>query len=244
MTTNVERLREQLRGASQQAIRRDHPDFERIYREAVGQGAARDDFQRAASAVANVDTPQFARWRQLLLAIFDLELAITRLETARDLLQVLPGEAVCTDLRVTRGRWADYTYGAWLFAAQAALERAERLATRASRSLIKPHPSPEAVVDPASLSRHLKDHLDSIKKLRNPQAHGGGTVDSFADRRRLDELAVLGVWPPIEDILEHFPSTTHPLQAQMAHEMTLQYFAAIDATAGLILSSVDWAVVQ
>jgi hypothetical protein len=178
----------------------------------------------------------------LLLAIYDLELAIVRLETAEALFAVLPREELCRQLRVTRGRWSDYTYAAWMFDAMAALERAERLATSAWRTLIKPHPAPQAL-DEAALTDKLKDYVKSIKKLRDPQAHGDSTVEVFADRRGLDEWAVLGRWPPVDDVIEQLPARTYPRQSQMAHEMTRRYFEAIDATAGAIVDSVDWAAV-
>ncbi len=244
MATNLEQLRNQVLGASQRAIRRDHPDFECKYREALGGGETHDDFSRAAAAVLKIETPRFARWRQLLLAIFDLELSIARLETAYALLATLPGEPVTGRLHVTRGRWADYHYAAWLFSALAVLERADTLTTRAWRYLVRPYPTP-GVVDRAILTRRLTRLITAIKELRNAEAHGGGSaIQVLADRRRLDEWAVLGFWPPVAEILERFPSTTHPRQVRMAQEMTKQCFVAIDATALDILHSVDWGALQ
>jgi hypothetical protein len=52
-------------------------------------------------------------------------------------------------------------------------------------------------------------------------------------------------WPAGHDeILDRYPSATHPHQSSMAHTMTVEYVDAIDATAGAILRSVDWQVLQ
>jgi hypothetical protein len=159
------------------------------------------------------------------------------------MLAVLPREEVSRQLQITRGRWSDYTYAAWLFAAQAMLERADRLATRAYRFLIKRHPTGVAV-DEVSLRGQIKAHIAAVEELRNAEAHGGGSIDVFAEKRRIDEWAVLGAWPVVEEIVERYPSTVYERQVDMAHDMTRRYFVAVEALASDILRSVEWRVLR
>ena len=81
---------------------------------------------------------QLAKWRKLLTAVLETELAMHRVRSALNLLKTLPSKETLNMFFMSEGAWIDYQYGTWSFWMCSLLDKEIELVSQVSQQLIKP----------------------------------------------------------------------------------------------------------
>lgn len=129
-------FRYSLQEAAAHSLERTHPNYVIIFQKALEETG---DLEQALHAVNGISTdPEFAKWRPLLTATLDTELAMNEMRSALNLLKALPSEETLGMYSMSRGAWLYYHLNTWIFWMDALLEKQKTLVKEAVRALIRP----------------------------------------------------------------------------------------------------------
>ena len=181
-------FRNSLYRAAARSLQEKHPQYVETLIQTL---AETSDLSQALDTVKAIPTDiGFAKWRPLLTATLDTELAINQLRVTLELLRLTPSKGLLIP-EGTEGTLVLYYTNVWVLLADALLERSEKLIKKAARTLIRPsNPKWQSIEDEVSkpineLSKDLRS------KMRNPLAHGGGAVEAPAEERLWEGFTII-----------------------------------------------------
>lgn len=183
-------FRNSLQEAAAHSLERTHPNYVIIFQKALEETG---DLDQALHAVKGISTdPGFAKWRPLLTATLDTELAMNEMRSALNLLKALPLEETLDMYSMSRGAWIYYHLNMWIFWMDALLEKQKTLVKEAVRALIRPRNTQWKDVESSLLST-IDVLSKDMGKVRDPLAHGGlkGRAAEAIGEERLWEWLVL-----------------------------------------------------
>ena len=183
-------FRNSLYNTAARSLREKHPK----YVEALLQMLAETgDLSKALDSVKTMPTDVgFAKWRPLLTATFDTELAINQIRTVLNLLEIIPPRKVVPpqDILISEGAWVYYHVNVWIFWMDALLERVKKLVKQTVRSLVRPT-NPKWKDVESDLLQSISLLSQDIGKMRDPLAHGGGVAEVPAQERLWEGLVLI-----------------------------------------------------
>ncbi len=236
MSPGLADFRANLLDAAGCALERAHPDFVSTFSQVL---EATQDPDQAHAAVASIATDQgFARWRPLLVSLYDVELQMARVRSALKLHGTRAEASILTMWTMNEGSWVDYHQAAWTLYIDGMLERVRKLLRQSCRGLIRPF-SQDWRATEKRLCSVPDDLLGRLASMRDPIAHGGGPVEALAQERLIEGQAVLGIWFDALYLLEKQRDSQSKWQEHM-HKFTLLTFAWIEQTLDELNQAVPW----
>ena len=238
--SNFERFRDALHEAAARSLERTHPEYVAAFQKALSQTR---DPSKAFDAVKDISTDEgFARWRPLLTATLDTEVAINRLRNALNILKILPSEEVLNLFSMSLGEWVDYHMTAWLFWMDALLEKVKALVCEAIRALVRISNAKWKDIE-TNLLKSINALSEDTGKIRDPIAHGGlkGRAVEALEEERLWEGFVLMRGPlDIRQLFESFVEY-HGKWYEHLRQASVKAIAEVNRVLEELNRHIDWA---
>jgi len=193
----------------------------------------------ALRAVEGIPTdPGFSKWRPLITAAHDIQLAEHQIRCALGLLKAIPPEETLESHHMSRGAWIYYHVTTWTFWMDALLERAKRLVKQGVRVLVRPsEPGWKALQ--AELLAPLESLSELVGKLRDPLAHGGGAIEALAEEHLWEAIVLLSAPVDFNQVFQ--PMTKHhETWYERLHKMSEAALATVEQAAGKLNQHIDW----
>jgi len=187
----------------------------------------------------------FAKWRPLLTAIFDTELAINQVKTSLDLLRIIPPKSVVPlhNVSISEGAWVYYHVDVWIFWQDALLERIKKLIRLSVRRLIR-HFNPQWENIEIDILKSINLLSQDIGKIRDPLAHGGWAVDAPAEEKLWEGTVLVATLAnPHEIISGQVFEPMAQYHAKWYDELdrkTRLVLDVIDKSIGKLRGNIDW----
>jgi len=214
-----------------------HPQYAKTLIQTL---AETGDLSQALNAVKTIPTDVgFAKWRPLLTATFDTELAINQVKTALDLLAIIPPRRIVIpkDILISEGAWVCYHMNAWIFLMDALLERTRKLISRAVRLLIRPRNLnyqgiENDILKPINeLSKDLRD------RMRNALAHGGWPVEAVTEEELWEGMVLIAT------LTNRYELFSNQIFEPMSKYHT-RWHQQLDKKSGIVLIEIDRAMTK
>lgn len=239
----LELFRNSLYRAAAKSLQEKHPEYIETLMQVLAQTG---DLSQTLDTVKAIPTDVgFAKWRSLLTATFDTELAINQIRTALNLLRIIPPQRIAPphDIPISEGAWVYYHYNVWIFLMDALLERTKKLLTQAVRTLIRPtNPNWKDIQSEVLKSINLLS--EDIGTVRDPLAHGGGVAEAPAQERLWEGFVFISTLTnyqmvPIDNVFE--PMTKyHASWYKRLYELSLLVLATIDKEIDKLNKQINW----
>jgi hypothetical protein len=237
--SEFDQFRNALQAAAARSLERTHPEYVVTFQKVISQTG---DPSKAFDTVKDISTDKgFTRWRPILTATLDTELAINRLRVALNMLKILPPREVLNLFSMSAGEWVDYQLTNWLFLMKALLEKEKALISKAVRTLVKPSNTQWKDIE-NSLLKRINALIKDTGKMRDPLAHGGlgGGGVSAVEEERLWEGFVLMRGPlDIRQLLEPMVEY-HDKSLQRLRQTSIQALAEINRASEDLSRHIDW----
>jgi len=183
---------------------------------------------------------QLAKWRKLLTAVLETELAMHRVRSALNLLKTLPSKETLNMFFMSEGAWIDYQYGTWSFWMCSLLDKEIELVSQVSQQLIKPsNPQYREIERP--LSKSLVSQKNKVGKIRHPLAHKGkgGTIEAVM---REDSWKGFVVIPSPVDFNCILASCVpyHMRWHHFLHQVSIVILVEIERISAELNQQIDW----
>lgn len=235
--SNFDRFRNALQAAAARALQRTHPEYVAAFQKALRETR---DVSKALQAVKDISTDRgFAKWRPLLTATLDVEVAISRLRNSLNLLKTPPPSEVLDVFAMHSGEWVDYHWTASIFWMHALLEREKKLVRQAVRALVRPSNTQWKDIENSLLSS-INAFSEHTGDVRDPLAHGGGAgVEALAQERLWEGLVLLQGSLDIRQLLES-QSKYQAEWYERLHTVSVVAIAEIERVFGELNRHIDW----
>lgn len=235
-------LRDSLCRAATWSLLEKHPQYVKAFMQSLDETG---DVSKAFYGVEAIPTDVgFAKWRPLLTAEWDTELAIGQIRAALDLLRVVPPRGI----PISEGAWLYYHYNAWVFWMDALLERVKKLTTLVVRALVRPTNLRWQEVE-SDFLKPIRLLSEEVGEIRDPLAHGGGPVEVVMIKERRWEvfmllLVQLNYGKKYFDELSKIPflamTKYRGIWYELLHERSLFALGVIDQEMDKLNKYIDW----
>jgi hypothetical protein len=227
----LELFRNSLYDSAARSLREKHPQYVEAFIQVL---VKTRNLSLAINSVKAISTDVgLAKWRPLLTAIFDTEIAINQVKTSLDLLKIIPPKSVVSphDIPISEGAWVYYHVDVWVFWQDALLERVKKLIKISVRKLIRPF-NPQWQNIERDILNSINLLSQDIGKLRDPLAHGGWAVDAPAEEKLWEGTVLVATL-----------TNPHEIISGQVFEPMAQYHAKwykqLDSKTGLVLDVID-----
>jgi len=248
--TELERFRNNLYKAAFKALKQKHPEYVDAFTKPLkdmiktNPSKAGEAIKEAYKAVENIPTDTgFAKWRPLLTATLDVELAMNRLSIALNLLGRIPEEKFLNEYSITEGDWVAYHLSSCIVLMKAVIEKEQELVKKLMRKFLKPaNGSYEEIKK--TLLKKLNIMNNDIAPQRKQYLHGGikgADLEVLEKERHWEADVTLGIGS--RELVNHINASYVEYQSRwhrLLSEHVLKLFGEIERVSKELNSIIDW----
>jgi hypothetical protein len=232
-------LSNSIYNAATKSLRDKHPEFVESFTRELSESG---NLSQAINIAKRIPTDVgFARWRPLLTAIFDTELAIRQIEMSLDLLKLTPSQHIT----ISEGAWVYYHYNVCIFWIDALLDRTKKVVKQAVRALVRPN-NPNWKTIESTLLASINSLSEKVGKIRDPLAHGGGAAEAPAQEKLWEGLVLLftsaeyNKSPYDTDSLFEPMAKFHNKWYKILNDISVILLNELDTTCNNLKTQIDW----
>jgi len=183
---------------------------------------------------------QLTKWRELITAIWETELAMHRVRGALNLLKTLPPKETLNLFSMSEGAWIDYHYTTWSFWMCSLLDKEIELVSQVAQKLIKPSNSQYKEIE-RPLLESLVSQKDKVGKIRHPLAHKGkgGTIEAVIKTDLWKSFAIIPSPVDFNQMLASYVPY-HMRWHYFLHQVSMAVLAEIERICGELAQHIDW----
>ena len=237
--TNFEKLKHAVYKATARALEQAGPEIVATVRETYDKTGDLEKVQEVAKTLSTL--PEAAKWRPLLVALLDTELAINHVRNGLRFLRDIPPREV---FGVSPGEWIEYHLLSWSFFTYGFLEKEETLVKQLVRALKRPtDPHWKGVQD--ELLALVEQMRNRTARLRNPAAHGGkpgqyrGPIEGIEEQQLWEGIVLVGFTPAPSQILQSFQGF-HGRWYRSLYRFSVIVLAHFNRICGRLYEAIDW----
>ena len=211
--SELELLRNNFHEAASNVLKSTHIEYVELFlhtlKETISNNPdkAHEAFTKATEAVKDISTDKgFARWRPILTAELDVEIALNRLRVALNAFGKLPPKDFLDACLLSEGDWVDYNYSNCIILMKSVIEKERTLICRVTRELVRP-----TETNWKEIETRLLQNIDRMNKemgdIRDPMLHGGHSGSDLTVleiERHWENNVLLGVRNLVPAIVESF----------------------------------------
>lgn len=184
---NLARFQQTLYEEAKRALQAERPEYVSKFEERLNATQNLEKAIEEAKPFLGNGLPK--RWKELLEATLDLELAVDKLNKSLVLFKARPVNAASNYLE---GIWVTCHLDLWIFYSDALAERLGKVVSRSCRTLLRDRGNP----DWQSIQKALMSGVNEIKRevsgIRNKLAHGGFGVEGIEKNGLWERSIIIG----------------------------------------------------